>query len=227
MKICKRCHQLKEMVYNERHCRECRNEKKRMDTFDKNAKECPICKIRHQRVAKECCEKCKILNRHEKINDCWEWTGKIRNNGYGEYTHIVNGNKKYILAHRGSYEVFKGKIQDGLYVCHSCDNKKCVNPDHLWVGTGKDNMQDCLKKGRLKKTTGYKHTEETKAKFKLRSRPQKKGEASWLSKLNEEKVLEIRELLEQNIKTKDIAEKYGISASQVNNIRNRTSWGHI
>ena len=63
---------------------------------------------------------------------------------------IKMSGKKINGAHRVSYEIFKGKIPEGLFVCHSCDVKRCVNPDHLWVGTQQDNMMDHLKKGLAK-----------------------------------------------------------------------------
>jgi len=63
--------------------------------------------------------------------------------GYGEY---YIGNYRFERAHRFSYKIYKGKIPKGLCVCHTCDNPKCVNPDHLWLGTVKENNQDCIKK---------------------------------------------------------------------------------
>lgn len=57
-------------------------------------------------------------------------------------------------AHRFSYQQFKGKIPDGMIVCHSCDTPACVNPEHLWVGTYQDNSDDCHKKGRNRQSRG-------------------------------------------------------------------------
>lgn len=91
----------------------------------------------------------RILN-NIKVDDklgCWLWTGDQTTNGYGR----VEFKKKRIRAHRFSYETFKGNIEDGLLVCHSCDVKLCVNPEHLWLGTHQDNMEDAYKKGIIKK----------------------------------------------------------------------------
>lgn len=82
-----------------------------------------------------------------KTPDCWVWTGKLMTSGYGV---MSVGHSGSIGAHRASYEMEYGPFDKRLYVCHHCDNKRCVRPDHLFLGTQKDNMQDCVAKGGLK-----------------------------------------------------------------------------
>lgn len=77
-------------------------------------------------------------------NDCWEWQASGLEKGYG--TFYVN--KKKYLSHRVSWQMAFGKIPEGLKVLHECDNPKCVNPLHLFLGTQKDNMEDMTEKGR-------------------------------------------------------------------------------
>jgi hypothetical protein len=78
-------------------------------------------------------------------NGCWKWIGSTMPNGYGRMQ--FRGVVRY--AHRVSYELFKCDIPDGMMVCHTCDVRNCVNPEHLFVGTAQDNVRDAWRKGRL------------------------------------------------------------------------------
>ena len=95
---------------------------------------------------KERFDKSYIVN---KATGCWEWDCQLFSTGYGkiEYNDEI-GKRKCTPAHRLSYRLYKGEIKDALQVCHKCDNRKCVNPEHLWLGTQKDNVLDMLQKGR-------------------------------------------------------------------------------
>ena len=90
-------------------------------------------------------DKYAILMKVERLGDCWIWKAGKTSKGYGDVT--VSGER--LLAHRLSYEVFRGPIPDGILVLHSCDVPACVNPDHLFLGTNADNLRDASEKGRL------------------------------------------------------------------------------
>jgi hypothetical protein len=89
----------------------------------------------------------RFFDKVNKTDNCWLWTAGSRGKtGYGAFK--IDG--KVIDSHRVSYTIHKGEIPKGLYVCHSCDNRKCVNPEHLFLGSAKENWQDGFDKGRIK-----------------------------------------------------------------------------
>lgn len=84
-------------------------------------------------------------------NGCWLWTGRINNDGYGAIRAPGGRTSKVLRAHRVSYTLYKGDIPLSACVLHKCDNPACVNPDHLWLGSHTENMQDKVAKGRQSK----------------------------------------------------------------------------
>jgi hypothetical protein len=95
-----------------------------------------------------CSTSCRFWAKVDKSagdNGCWVWTAGKANFGYGEF--VVGGGEK-IRAHRWAYEETHGKIPNGLYACHRCDNPACCNPKHLFLGTPQDNVLDMVSKGR-------------------------------------------------------------------------------
>lgn len=106
-------------------------------------------------------------------NECWEWGSSRNKKGYGQFT-LYDRKSFNVKAHRMAWEVTNGKIPDGLFVCHHCDNPPCCNPAHLFVGTNSDNMKDASSKGRLRlpripQFTKSVHTKRRKAPGELRS----------------------------------------------------------
>ena len=141
----------------------------------------------------------------KNISGCWEWqatrAGRLRSYGY----FWMDGRFHY--AHRAAYLVTKGDIPSGMLVLHSCDNPICVRPDHLFLGTQKENMQDALRKGRL-------------VSFK--------GEKNGDSRLKEKDVLRIRRLFKtRNYSKAYLSRIYGVSDTAIGFIVNRKLWKHI
>lgn len=132
-------------------------------------------------------------------NGCWLWMA-CRNRGYG----VMSVNKKATTTHRYSWELHNGPIPDGLHVCHHCDNPRCVNPDHLFLGTHQDNMQDMINKGRMSK-----------------------GETKGSSKLTEPQVHVIRMYLDAGFPQKYFADGLGLCQQTISDIKLRRTWVHI
>ena len=128
---------------------------------------------------------------------CWYWLGRLNDSGYGK---INIGNRKVTTAHRIAMKLYKGVDPGKLCVLHSCDNPACVNPEHLRVGTHKENMDDRTERGTLK------------------------GETHGRAKLTNKEVLEIRASLE---KDEILAHRYKCGQGTISKIRNRHSWRHI
>ena len=132
------------------------------------------------------------------INGCKEFLGALRPDGYGQLT--MKG--KSYSAHRLSWSIENGDIPTGLCVLHKCDNRKCINPDHLFIGTHKDNSIDMSNKGRGSLKRGEKHPS---------------------AKLKEEDVKEIFNLSGQ-LSQREIAKKFNVTQGLIVNILNHRSW---
>jgi hypothetical protein len=156
-------------------------------------------------------------------NGCWEWIGYISPNGYGNF--YVEGS---VYSHRFSYEFFKGPIPKGKMVCHTCDNRRCVNPDHLWLGTHTDNMRDAIAKGRLnpRKLNQPRGDEHGMRKHPERANPKFGSEHSH-AKLTEEIVSEVRKRYIKGERVADMAREYGIHSVTMRDSIRRKTWKHV
>ncbi len=141
-------------------------------------------------------------------NGCINWLAAKDKDGYGR---IQKSDGVRVRAHRFAYEEFIGPIPEGYCVCHHCDNPSCVNPEHLWVGTNKENTLDRAKKGRG-------------AKNNLAGIPKKLCPNK---KLSISDVHKIRELLNSGMTQKSIAKLYNLHWSSIQKIKLKTTWSHI
>jgi hypothetical protein len=137
-----------------------------------------------------------------KTDTCWLWTASVWDNGYGRFVKVHGTDTP---AHRFSWALHNGAIPDGLWVLHKCDVRRCVRPDHLFLGTPQDNMDDKCRKGRHRCGVGS-------------MQPR--------AKLNEVKVLEIKAMKGLATAT-SVGLKYGVSYSIITGIWNGTKWKHV
>jgi len=144
-----------------------------------------------------------------KTADCWLWTGAKTYGGYG----VINSggrDGKIIRAHRLSWELHNGPFPAELDVCHKCDNPSCVRPDHLFLGTAKDNVADMIHKGR--RVMG----------------PRRRGEEHPRARLTESQVLAIRAAHASGTASqRQLAREYGVDRRAIHQVVYRKTWIHV
>lgn len=140
------------------------------------------------------------------VGDCWEWQGSRLKHGYGRIRTGYGNDREMTVAHRVSWEIHNNQsLSRSQFVMHKCDNPPCVNPDHLMLGTAKDNTQDMIKKGRKRYGTSP-------------------GEKNGSAKLSQAEVDQIRLLLSHGRKSKSIAPMYGVNHTTIEKIKTNKSW---
>ncbi len=140
----------------------------------------------------------------EDEDSCWEWQAYRMPNGYG----ILSVNRRPVGAHRFAWELAEGPIPEGLCVCHTCDNRRCVRRSHLFLGTLADNIADMIAKGRDRHRAP-------------------RGEDSPHAVVTEAEVRAIRLRIADGETQAQLAREHGVTISAVNRMWKRKSWAHV
>ncbi len=144
-------------------------------------------------------------------DECWEWQRCVHKPGYGRFR--LYGSTEG--AHRVAWMLSYGPIPPEMQVCHHCDNRRCVNPKHLFLGTVKDNVADMTSKGRAHYQKPGFHSTTT-------------GEDNGWSKLTSDRVIEIRKAYDSGTETGvSMAERFGVSQTTISKVGRRETWRHV
>lgn len=148
----------------------------------------------------------------EKRDGCWAWSGAKTKMGYGNIWRGIPKRPGFIYmiySHRAAWVLLNGPIPDGLQVLHKCDNPQCCNPEHLFLGSAKDNMDDKVRKGRAR--TGLHH-----------------GTRNGCAKLTDDKVRSARGMARNEGKTStELAAVFGVSEWTMRYALNGKTWSHV
>ncbi len=155
---------------------------------------------------------CKVARSSD--SQCWEWQANKNNNGYGLFRPGGTAPKR--LAHRLSFEAANGPIPPGMFVCHKCDNPKCVNPSHLFLGDSRANVADMIAKGRKVVVLNPNNRP-----------PVLRGENHPRAKLTAEMVVMFRRRLSAGESLHQIARETGLSRRTLGRMRDGVSWAHV
>lgn len=145
---------------------------------------------------------------------CWVWNGTRLPSGYGVMSVGIRPHQTIARAHRVSWELHRGPIPTGMCVCHKCDIRACVNPDHLFLGTQYDNILDRAAKGRSSMTNGF-------------HRKPPRGELNRSAKLRESDVRQIRADYANGATTRQLERQYSMTFGGIRNVILRKTWKHV
>jgi hypothetical protein len=165
--------------------------------------------------------------------ECWDWTAKRNKQGYGQF--YLSNPERTVLAHRLAYELQCGPIPAGLDVCHHCDRPACIRGEHLFPGTNKENMEDCVAKGRIARgetnaSRLYPERVPRGETHAWRKHPElvMRGERNPASKLTATIVREVRmRHAREKVSAYRLAREYGVSKQAILAVLHRETWRHV
>lgn len=148
----------------------------------------------------------RLLSRVQKcpLSGCWLWTGAVNPKGYGH----LRFNRKDLIASRASWTAHRGPVPDGLLVLHRCDVPLCINPDHLFLGTHRDNVADMDAKGRRVVVV-------------------QRGESNCKAKLDVHQVRRLREEFACGASKSALSRKYGVNRQAIKHAVEGVTWSHV